>query len=77
MGLVIFKGCMLDRLILLLDHFKHILSFIYFFFPSSCWLFQRIEYLLPPSFHFYMFHQEQSRGNSMGLMQYAVVCSKD
>lgn len=43
MGLAIFKGCPLDRLIVLLDHFKHILSFFYFLFPSSCWLFQCIE----------------------------------
>lgn len=28
-GLVIFKGCTLDRLILLLDHCKHILSFLF------------------------------------------------
>lgn len=28
-GLVVFKGCTLDRLILLLDHFKHILSFLF------------------------------------------------
>lgn len=42
MGLAIFKGCPLDRLIVLLDHFKHILSFFYFLFSSS-WLFQCIE----------------------------------
>lgn len=72
MGLAIFKGCPLDRLIVLLDHFKHILSFFNFLFPSSCWLFQCIEYVLPPSFHCYVFHQERRQGNSMGLMQFAV-----
>lgn len=35
MGLAIFKGCPLDRLIVLLDHFKHILSFFLFFISQQ------------------------------------------